>query len=67
MEGNSVYKDSYDELKRIRKQLGSSKIIINLEKLDELSKNAIISALSEAIARREVQVNATISGSIDSL
>lgn len=67
MEGNSVYKDSYDELKRIRKQLGSSKITINLEKLDELSKNTIISVLSEAIARREVQVNATISGSIDSL
>ena len=67
MEGNSVYKDSYDELKRIKKQLGSSKITINLEKLDENSKRAIITSLSYAIAQREAAVNATISGSIDSL
>ena len=67
MEGNSVYKDSYDELKRIKKQLGSSKITINLEKLDENSKRAIITSLSCAIAQREATVNATISGSINSL
>ena len=67
MEGNSVYKDSYDELKRIRKQLGSSKITINLEKLDENSKHAIITVLSDIIARRSAAVNAIISGSINSL
>lgn len=63
MEGNSVYEDSYDELKRIKKQLGSSKITINLEKLDENSKRTIITSLSYTIAQREAAVNAIISGS----
>lgn len=53
MEGISVYQDTRDELQRVRKQLSSSRVTINLDKLDEQTKREITSALQEIIVRRQ--------------
>lgn len=53
MEGISVYQDTRDELQRVRKQLSSSRVTINLDKLDEQTKREITFALQEIIVRRQ--------------
>lgn len=62
MEGITVFEGSLKELKRVRKQLGSSKITINMDTLDETSKNEVISALSQIISKRESQILAMYAG-----
>lgn len=53
MEGISIYQDTRDELQRVRKQLSSSRVTINLDKLDEQTKREIIASLQEIIVRRQ--------------
>lgn len=53
MEGISIYQDTRDELQRVRKQLSSSRVTINLDKLDEQTKREITASLQEIIVRRQ--------------
>ena len=53
MEGISIYHDTRDELQRVRKQLSSSRVTINLDKLDEQTKREITASLQEIIVRRQ--------------
>lgn len=52
MESEKIYEESYSELKRIRKEMSSSKVTINFDKLDEQTKADLNAAISASLSRR---------------
>jgi replicative DNA helicase len=60
MESNSIYQESYNELKSIKKSLGSNSLKINFDKLDTETAGAIRSALSNAISTRSSTIISVI-------
>lgn len=62
MESDTIYQDSLQELRHIRRQFTYSDMHINLSKLDGKSKETIIYALSKAVADREKAVVQLLSG-----
>jgi len=53
MEGKEIYQASYDEIVNIRKAIGSTRVIINFDKLDAESQTEIRSALLKATSARQ--------------
>jgi hypothetical protein len=62
MESKKIYKDSYDEMVRIRKQLGGDNVSINFKKLDTTTKGMIMDALRKTIATRISSVQDIVLG-----
>ena len=61
MEGVKVYEDSYKYLESLKKSIGTSNINIDLNKLDEKSREVIIKAIRDAVYARSSQVYNLIS------
>lgn len=60
MEGVKIYEDSYQELLSLDKQVSSDTIVINLNKLDGVTKEMIVSSLQSIISERSKDIFATI-------
>ena len=56
MESKKIYESSKDELNKIKKQLGTDSINIDITKLDSVTKEALITAIKNAIAERYPRV-----------
>ena len=57
LESKDIYQRSYEELDKITKSLASSTITINTDKLDTNTKEAIITALRNAIYKRKGEID----------
>ena len=61
MESIKVYEDSYKYLESLKKSIGTSNINIDLNKLDEKSREVITRAIRDAVYARSSQVYNLIS------
>ena len=62
MEGTKIYDESNQELANIIKTLGTDKTEINWNKLDERTKGALNTAISEVTHRRQREIQSIILG-----
>jgi hypothetical protein len=53
MESKDIYKQSYDELVRIKKSTTGSIVTINVDKLDASTKNEMLQAIVQTASRRQ--------------
>lgn len=54
------YEESYNELRRIQKHIGSSSITIDFKKLDGETQNEIRSAIMNVVSKRHQEVSQNI-------
>lgn len=59
----SNYEESYEELKKIQKGLGSKNLNINFEKLDDITKEELRSSILNIINKRKNEVFSNIQNS----
>lgn len=67
MDGIEVYKSSYEYLENLKKQINTDTISIDFRKLDENSKQLIMSELRKAIFTRASNVYSTIQNASNQL
>ena len=53
MESKEIYQESYDALTNIRKSIGGTKLMIDFDKLDAVSKDEIRNAIMKVTAERQ--------------
>lgn len=62
MEGKKIYDDSYAELSKIRKSLGSDSTTINWDKLDGETKSQLLQSIREVTVKRSKDIEKVILG-----
>ena len=61
MESKDIYKQSYDELTRIKKSTTGNTVTIHLDKLDATSKNELLQAIVQTASRRQSSIITVLS------
>lgn len=62
MESERNYEDSRNELIRIYKTLGTDSVVINMKKLDGMTKQVMIQAITNVISTRKREIEGVILG-----
>ena len=62
MEGDEIYEISKKEMLRVKSNLANRTVIIDLDKLDEFSKEEIVSALQRTLSERLRAVDKVLLG-----
>lgn len=62
MEGKKIYDESYEELSKIRRSLGSDSTIINWSKLDGNTKDELGKAVLNTAVKRQKEIQKVILG-----
>ena len=62
MEGDEIYEISKKEMLRVKSNLANRTVIIDLDKLDEFSKEEIVSALQRTLSERLIAVDKVLLG-----
>ena len=62
MESLKIYEESRNELAKIAKEIATSSVTINMDKLDGITKNELTNALHNVISKRLPEIDATYLG-----
>lgn len=63
MEGKSIYEDSLAEIRKVQRSLATGGTIsIDVNKLDSATRGAVVTALANALSKRNKEVLSVISG-----
>ena len=62
MEGDEIYEISKKEMLRVKSNLANRTVTIDLDKLDEFSKQEVVSALQRALTERLRAVDKVLLG-----
>ena len=62
MESLKLYEASLNEIKSIEKRMSFDQVTINMNKLDGVTKDALINAISVVLAERKSKILDTIQG-----
>ena len=56
MESEKIYEESYKELLKLKRNIGTDQIVINMKLLDGETKNRINTELSKTISERSKEI-----------
>ena len=62
MESEKIYEESYKELLKLKRNIGTDQIVINMKLLDGETKNRINTELSKIISERSKEIERVILG-----
>ena len=62
MEAISIYEESRKELIRLKKEIHQDRIVINFDKMDGDTKESMINAIANVLAKRSAAVDRVIMG-----
>lgn len=62
MESKNIYEISRDEIVKIRKNLSSDSVTINLSKLDSNTKEQLITAITDVTSKRLKDIDKVVLG-----
>ena len=65
MESIKVYEKSLQEINKVRKQLASTQVIINMIDLDGQTKQEVTYALAEVLSKRQREVTQVITNNTE--
>lgn len=62
MESKKIYEESRNELTRMLKSTATDTIVINVNKLDEITKNKMITAIQTVAHERQREIDKVVLG-----
>ena len=62
MESEKIYEESHKELLKLKRNIGTDQIVINMKLLDGATKNRINTELSKIISERSKEIERVILG-----
>lgn len=62
MEGDRIYQESLQEVRKIQRSLAATTITIEVDKLDSETRGAVVSALANALSKRALEIQKVLTG-----
>lgn len=62
MESLNIFMTAREELRNMRKSLGTDSMVIDFKNMDEVTRGEIVSSLSKAISKRSKELDNMITG-----